>query len=124
MLLLVSSFTALKIQRTAETKMTPAPKLSTQQLTALMQSISKWTLGRDQTCIKKSFAFKDFSQAWGWMSRVALVAEKADHHPKWTNVYNNVDVELSTHDSQGVTEKDFTLATAMDNLAQETLTKL
>ena len=72
--------------------------------------------GRD--AISKKFIFKDFNQAFGFMARVALVAEKMDHHPEWSNVYKTVDVTLSTHDAGGVTEKDIALAKAMDKFAQ------
>jgi 4a-hydroxytetrahydrobiopterin dehydratase len=66
----------------------------------------------------KTFVFKDFSEALGFMTRVALLAEKADHHPKWTNVYNRVDFELCTHDAGDVvTDKDRALARAIDQLA-------
>lgn len=68
--------------------------------------------------LKKSFQFKDFSEAFAFMTRVALVAEKMDHHPWWANVYNRVDIELNTHDAGNtVTEKDRKLATAIDRLA-------
>ena len=70
--------------------------------------------GRD--AITKSFQFKDFSEAFGWMTRAALVAEKMDHHPEWFNVYRTVDVTLATHDAGGLTELDVTLAKAMDAL--------
>jgi 4a-hydroxytetrahydrobiopterin dehydratase len=72
--------------------------------------------GRD--AISKKFTFKDFSEAFGFMARAALVAEKLDHHPEWFNVYNKVEVTLATHDAGGVTERDLTLAAAMDDLAQ------
>lgn len=69
--------------------------------------------------LKKTFKFKDFSEAFGFMARVALIAEKMDHHPLWTNVYNTVDFELSTHDAGDVvTEKDHKLARAIDSLVQ------
>ena len=71
--------------------------------------------GRD--AIVKTFTFKDFNQAFGFMARVALVAEKMDHHPEWSNVYKTVAVTLSTHDAGGVTEKDIALAKAMDKFA-------
>lgn len=68
--------------------------------------------------LKKTFVFKDFTQAFSFMTRVALVAEKMDHHPLWTNVYNKVDIELSTHDAgDQVTDKDHQLAKAIDQLA-------
>lgn len=70
--------------------------------------------------LQKTFTFKDFNEAWGWMSRAALSAEKMDHHPEWTNVYNKVMVKLNTHSAGGVvTEKDRKLAAAMDKLAGE-----
>ena len=71
--------------------------------------------GRD--AITKTFAFKDFNAAFGFMTRVALVAEKLDHHPEWFNVYKTVEVTLATHDAGGVTERDVKLAQAMDQLA-------
>jgi 4a-hydroxytetrahydrobiopterin dehydratase len=71
--------------------------------------------GRD--AITRKFSFADFNQAFAFMTRVALLAEKMDHHPEWSNVYKTVDVTLSTHDSGGVTEKDIALAKAMDRFA-------
>jgi 4a-hydroxytetrahydrobiopterin dehydratase len=71
--------------------------------------------GRD--AITKKFVFADFNAAFGFMTRVALVAEKLDHHPEWFNVYKTVEVTLSTHDAGGVTERDVKLAEAMDKLA-------
>jgi 4a-hydroxytetrahydrobiopterin dehydratase len=71
--------------------------------------------GRD--AIAKTYVFKDFNQAFGFMSRAALVAEKMDHHPEWFNVYKTVEVTLFTHDAGGVTEKDIALAKAMDSFA-------
>ena len=71
--------------------------------------------GRD--AIAKKFVFRDFNEAFGFMARVALVAEKMDHHPEWFNVYKTVEVTLATHDAGGVTELDVTLAQAMDRIA-------
>ena len=71
--------------------------------------------GRD--AITKTFVFKDFNQAFGFMARAALIAEKMDHHPEWSNVYKTVEVTLSTHDAGGLTELDVKLATEMDRLA-------
>src|SRR6185295_10799615 len=71
--------------------------------------------GRDAIC--KEFRFKDFNAAFGFMSRVALQAEKADHHPEWFNVYNRVEVTLATHDAGGLTDKDVAMAHFMDQLA-------
>ena len=73
-------------------------------------------VGRD--AISKSFKFKDFNAAFGFMTRIALIAEKADHHPEWFNVYNRVEVTLTTHDAGGVTEKDIALAQHMNALAE------
>jgi 4a-hydroxytetrahydrobiopterin dehydratase len=71
----------------------------------------------EKNVLKKSFTFKDFKEAFGFMTKVALTAEKMDHHPTWTNVYNKVDFELSTHDAgDTVTEKDHKLAKAIDAL--------
>jgi len=75
----------------------------------------EWKIEKNR--LKKSFTFKDFKEAFGFMTKVALVAEKMDHHPTWTNVYNKVEFELSTHDAgDTVTEKDHKLAKAIDAL--------
>ena len=71
----------------------------------------------DRDAITKTFKFKDFNAAFGWMTRMALAAEKLDHHPEWFNVYNRVEVVLTTHDADGVTELDLALATLMDAAA-------
>jgi 4a-hydroxytetrahydrobiopterin dehydratase len=71
--------------------------------------------GRD--AIQKSFKFADFNQAWGFMTRVALAADKADHHPEWSNVYNKVEITLSTHDAGGLSDKDVALAKFIDQAA-------
>jgi 4a-hydroxytetrahydrobiopterin dehydratase len=73
--------------------------------------------GRD--AIAKKFVFKDFNEAFGFMARVALVAEKMDHHPEWSNVYKTVEVVLSTHDAGGLTEKDVALAKAMNKFSTQ-----
>lgn len=73
-----------------------------------------WT--REGGEIARRFTFADFSQAWGFMSRVALLAEAADHHPDWRNVWNRVDIRLTTHDAGGLTDKDTALARAIDDL--------
>lgn len=74
-----------------------------------------WTGGDD--FITKVFKFEDFAEAFGFMTRIAIIADKLDHHPEWFNVYNRVDVTLTTHDAGGVTEKDVTLAQAMEKAA-------
>ena len=76
-----------------------------------------WALVEGRDAIAKTFTFKDFNAAFGWMTRVALVAEKLDHHPEWFNVYKTVKVTLSTHDADGLTKLDVKLARKMDALA-------
>jgi 4a-hydroxytetrahydrobiopterin dehydratase len=76
-----------------------------------------WQLVDGRDAIQKTFKFKDFSEAFGFMARAALVAEKMDHHPEWANVWNRVDVTLSTHSAGGLTELDVKLAEAMDRIA-------
>lgn len=76
-----------------------------------------WTLEEGRDAITRSYRFADFSAAWGFMTRVALVAERLDHHPEWSNVWNRVTVTLTTHDAGGLTQLDLDLAAAMDRLA-------
>ncbi|CTQ32471.1 4a-hydroxytetrahydrobiopterin dehydratase [Jannaschia rubra] len=76
-----------------------------------------WT--RDGDAIARRFTFANFSQAWGFMSRVALLAEAADHHPDWRNVWNRVDIRLTTHDAGGLTAKDTDLARAINDLKDD-----
>ena len=80
-------------------------------------SLHGWAEAKGRDAISKTFQFKSFSQAWAWMSRVALYAERADHHPEWFNVYGRVEVTLSTHSAGGLTEKDIALARKMDEYA-------
>jgi 4a-hydroxytetrahydrobiopterin dehydratase len=75
-----------------------------------------WTQMEGREAIQKSFKFKDFRKAWAFMSEVALIAERMDHHPEWFNVYNKVDVTLATHSVGGVTDLDLALAKAMDDI--------
>lgn len=76
-----------------------------------------WTATADGKGIAKTFVFRNFSEAFGWMARVAMAAEKADHHPDWKNVWKTVEVTLSTHSAGGITLLDIDLATAMDKMA-------
>jgi 4a-hydroxytetrahydrobiopterin dehydratase len=86
---------------------------------AALARLSGWARPQgDRDAIAKTFRFKDFNSAFGFMSRVALMAEKLDHHPEWFNVYNRVEVVLATHDADGVTELDVTLAAFMDDAAK------
>jgi len=95
-----------------------AQKLSGAERAKALAALSGWSELSGRDAIAKSFKFKTFSEAFGFMARVALEAEKMDHHPEWTNVYNRVDVVLSTHSAQGVTELDVKLAQKMDLFAK------
>jgi 4a-hydroxytetrahydrobiopterin dehydratase len=81
---------------------------------AALSRLSGWSAVEGRDAIAKTFRFKDFNEAFGWMARIALAAEKLDHHPEWFNVYNRVEVVLATHDADGVTALDVTLAGLMD----------
>ena len=84
---------------------------------AALAGLTGWAPVEGRDAIAKTFRFKDFSAAFGWMTRVALAAEKLDHHPEWFNIYNRVDVVLATHDTDGVTELDVKLARIMDEMS-------
>jgi 4a-hydroxytetrahydrobiopterin dehydratase len=94
-----------------------AQKLADSARTDALRKLSGWTEVSGRDAISKKFVFKDFNQAFGFMTRAALIAEKMDHHPEWFNVYKTVEVILSTHDAGGVTELDIKLAGEMDRLA-------
>lgn len=79
---------------------------------------NQWSMVEGRDAIKKQFLFEDFNQAFGFMTRVALKAETMNHHPEWFNVYNKVDITLSTHDVGGLSDKDVTLATFIDSVAK------
>jgi 4a-hydroxytetrahydrobiopterin dehydratase len=96
--------------------MTDKPLVGVERAKALHE-LHGWAEAKGRDAITKTYQFKSFSQAWGFMSRVALFAEKTDHHPEWTNVYGRVDVTLTTHTAGGVTEKDVALARKMEALA-------
>jgi 4a-hydroxytetrahydrobiopterin dehydratase len=95
------------------------PKLTAEARAEALAGLPHWQEVRGRDAIARQFEFRNFSQAFGWMTRVALVAEKMDHHPEWSNVYKTVSVTLATHDAGGLTELDIKLATAMDKLAAE-----
>ncbi len=92
-------------------------QLTEQEINQALSNLAGWAYVTDEKAIKKTFLFKNFSEAWGFMNRVALLAEKMDHHPEWFNVYNRVEVTMTTHDEDGVTLKDVTMATAMNGFA-------
>lgn len=91
-------------------------KLSHEDRAALPQTLPQWSLAEGRDAIRREFRFRDFSEAWGFMARVALLAEQHNHHPEWFNVWNLVRIELSTHDAGGLTGKDLALARAIDAL--------
>jgi 4a-hydroxytetrahydrobiopterin dehydratase len=92
-------------------------KLAGEGRKVALARLKGWTEVKDRDAITRKFVFADFNQAFGFMTRAALVAEKLDHHPEWFNVYKNVEVTLSTHDAGGLTELDIKLAEAMDKFA-------
>jgi 4a-hydroxytetrahydrobiopterin dehydratase len=94
-----------------------AQKLTAEARIAALARLAGWSEVAGRDAITKTFTFKDFNQAFGFMTRAALVAEKMDHHPEWFNVYKTVAVTLATHDAGGVTELDVKLAEAMDKIA-------
>jgi 4a-hydroxytetrahydrobiopterin dehydratase len=96
-----------------------AERLSADARAAALKELSGWTEVGGREAISRTFTFKDFNEAFGFMCRVALVAEKRDHHPEWRNVYKTVEVVLSTHDAGGVTARDIDLARAMNQIAAQ-----
>lgn len=88
--------------------------MDTDSIKANLERLPGWRLADDGNSIHKSFLFKDFIEAFGFMTRVALVAQAQDHHPDWSNVYRRVDIALSSHDAGGVTQRDIDLATAIE----------
>ncbi|HWA90665.1 MAG TPA: 4a-hydroxytetrahydrobiopterin dehydratase [Rhizomicrobium sp.] len=92
-------------------------KLDSNARAAALKELSRWRDVPGRDAIARDFAFEDFNAAFAFMTRVALLAEKMDHHPEWSNVYNRVSVTLSTHDAGGVTDKDIAMAKAMESWA-------
>ncbi|MGN6312065.1 MAG: 4a-hydroxytetrahydrobiopterin dehydratase [Xanthobacteraceae bacterium] len=86
---------------------------------AALRELKGWAEVEGRDAISRTFVFKDFNEAFGFMARVAVAAEKADHHPEWRNVYKTVEVTLSTHDAGGVTARDIDLAKAMNAAAAQ-----
>lgn len=84
-----------------------------------LKSLPDWREVEGRDAIERTFVFRNFNQAFGFMTRVALVAEKIDHHPEWSNTYNRVTVVLSSHDAAGLTDRDLRLARAMDAIAAQ-----
>ena len=94
-----------------------AGRLSPAERQAALKRLSGWKDVEGRDAIAKRFVFADFNAAFGFMARVALVAEKMDHHPEWTNVYKTVDVTLTSHDAGGLSERDIKLAEAIEHIA-------
>ena len=93
-----------------------ADKMSAAAIEAALAGLDGWRRMDGREAITKTYQFADFNAAFGWMARVALMAEKTDHHPEWSNVYNRVAVTLASHDVDGVSERDIALAHFMDSL--------
>jgi 4a-hydroxytetrahydrobiopterin dehydratase len=97
-----------------------ATRLTPEQRTTAIAALPLWQSVTGRDAIERTFAFKDFNEAFGFMTRAALIAEQMNHHPEWRNVWNRVHVVLSTHDASGLTDLDIKLATAMDQLVAKT----
>ena len=93
-------------------------KLSKVEVTKKLKKLTGWKLVKGRNAITKIFKFKDFTEAFGWMTSMALYAEKKDHHPEWFNVYSTVEVTLSTHDAGGVTNLDVDMAREMNRTSK------
>jgi 4a-hydroxytetrahydrobiopterin dehydratase len=90
------------------------PELNDSERLAALADLALWTYDPDMRGIRRNFCFADFAEAFAFMARVAILAEKADHHPEWSNVYNRVDILLTTHDAGGLSARDIALAKAID----------
>lgn len=91
-----------------------ASKLTDLERAGALAGLPEWTSRSEPDAIVRTFTFVDFNQAFGFMARVALLAEKADHHPEWSNVYNRVEIVLTTHDAGGLSQRDIDMAAAID----------
>ena len=91
-----------------------AEKLSDSQLSEALNGLPEWTMVEGRSAIERTFVFKNFIEAFGFMSQAALIAEKMNHHPEWSNVYHRVVIDLTTHDCGGVSTKDFELAAVVN----------
>jgi 4a-hydroxytetrahydrobiopterin dehydratase len=92
-------------------------KLPDSERVKLSSTLPEWDYDGERDAIRRSFQFQDFVEAFGFMTQVALLAERADHHPEWSNVYNRVDIVLTTHDADGLSSRDVSLAKQIDALA-------
>lgn len=92
-------------------------QLTDAELDDALLELPEWTLRDDKQAIERKFKFADFNEAFGFMTRVALLADKQDHHPEWSNVYNRVEIILTTHDAGGLSQRDVKMAKAIDRIA-------
>ena len=92
------------------------PQLTDTERDELLAAHPEWSLAREGKAIERTFRFADFNEAFGFMTRVALLADKHDHHPEWFNVYNRVEITLTTHDAGGLSRRDAVMAKAIDGL--------
>ena len=95
----------------------PIPRLTDNERAAALAELTDWSLRDDSLAISRDFKFADFSEAFAFMTRVALYAEKADHHPEWSNVFHTVKIDLVTHDAGGISRRDVELAQRLESLA-------
>lgn len=91
-------------------------QLTEEERTSWLEALGDWNLARNGDAIERKFEFTDFSEAFAFMTRVALIAEKRDHHPEWFNVYNRVEITLTTHDAGGLSLRDVQMAKKIDRL--------
>ncbi len=94
----------------------PIARLTASEITAALAGLPGWALRSDGLAIARTFTFADFSQAFAFMTRVAVLAEEHDHHPEWSNVWNRVEIALTTHDAGGISARDLALAQAINAL--------
>ncbi|KAG7383284.1 putative pterin-4-alpha-carbinolamine dehydratase [Phytophthora boehmeriae] len=106
------------VRRGMATHAVPTLLTDSERTAAMQQITSAWEVVPQRDAIRRSFQFRDFNEAWGFMSRTALLAEQMGHHPEWFNVYNRVDVTLSTHDCGGLSKNDIDMAIAMNSYAE------
>ncbi|MET3824698.1 MULTISPECIES: 4a-hydroxytetrahydrobiopterin dehydratase [Sphingomonas] len=92
--------------------------LNDEDRAAALDTLDEWDYDESRDAITRRFTFADFSEAFAFMTRVALLAEKADHHPEWSNVWNRVDIALTTHDAGGLSHKDIAMAEAIEAVAE------
>ena len=93
------------------------PRLTDAERDAALARLTGWSLRADGLSIERTFRFADFAEAFAFMTRVAIAAEKADHHPEWSNVWNKVEIALTTHDAGGLSARDVALAETIDGFA-------